>query len=98
MKLLKKIYLVIIFLFLYAPIGVLFFLSFNNSRSRSHWGGFTLNWYKELLSDPDILKAFFNSLSVAFISASLAVIIGTCAALCIFNLKKAFKNIIIQII
>ena len=97
MKLLKKIYLVIIFLFLYAPIGVLFFLSFNNSRSRSHWGGFTLNWYKELLSDPDILKAFFNSLSVAFISASLAVIIGTCAALCIFNLKKAFKNIILYL-
>lgn len=97
MKLIKKIYLILILLFLYAPIGVLFFLSFNNSRSRSYWGGFTLNWYKELLLDPDILQACWNSLSVAFISASIATIIGTCAAICIFNLKKMFKNFVLYI-
>ena len=51
-KSLSKIYLAIIFLFLYLPIGVLIVLSFNNSLSRVKWGGFTTEWYRNLVSLP----------------------------------------------
>ena len=96
MRLIKKIYLAVIFLFLYAPIAVLFFLSFNNSRSRSYWGGFTLDWYKELLFDQQILSALYNTLSIAIISSAVSVFIGTIAAICIFKSKRVIKNIILH--
>lgn len=57
-KSLSRIYLAIIFLFLYLPIGVLIVLSFNNSLSRVKWGGFTTEWYRNLVSDPTIMNAF----------------------------------------
>ena len=47
-KSLERVYLAFIFLFLYLPIAVLVILSFNNSKSRGIWGGFTLKWYREL--------------------------------------------------
>lgn len=97
MNLIKKLYLTVVFLFLYAPIIVLFFLSFNNSRSRSHWGGFTLNWYKELLLDQQILKALYNTLTVAIISSIISVLIGTIAAVCIFKSRAWVKSIILHI-
>lgn len=97
MKLLKRIYLATIFLFLYAPIIVLIFFSFNRSRTRGHWDGFSLHWYKELFADPKILNALYNTLSVAFISSAIAVLIGTAAAICIFNLRPFIRNIILHV-
>lgn len=97
MKLLKKIYLATIFLFLYAPIIVLIFFSFNRSRTRGHWDGFSLHWYRELFADPKILNALYNTLSVAFISSAVAVFIGTAAAICIFNLRSFVRNIILHV-
>lgn len=47
-NILSRIYIALIILFLYAPILVLVMLSFNNSRSRVTWGGFTLDWYRKL--------------------------------------------------
>ena len=44
----KRFYLIIIFIFLYAPIVTLMVFSFNNSKSMGHWSGFTLKWYKSL--------------------------------------------------
>ncbi len=49
----------IIFIFLYMPILVLIVYSFNESKSRGQWGGFTLKWYGELFRDPDITKALY---------------------------------------
>ena len=58
----KKIYIALIFLFLYAPIGTLMVLSFNASRTRAKWGGFTFKWYAELFQNDDILRALGNTL------------------------------------
>ena len=57
-----KFYLVLIIAFLYIPIAVLVVLSFNASRSRVVWGGFTLKWYKELLKNEQIMSAFYTTL------------------------------------
>ncbi len=68
------------FVFLYAPIVSLIIFSFNASRLVTVWGGFSTRWYGELIRDPQILGAAWISLQVAFVSATLAVVLGTVAA------------------
>ncbi len=53
----RRIYITLIMIFLYAPIVTLIVLSFNASRSRAKWGGFTLDWYKALFQNEAILQA-----------------------------------------
>lgn len=97
MKILHKIYMGIIFVFLYAPIFVLMVFSFNNSKSRVIWSGFTFKWYHRLFENQDILSAFYNTLIVAAISAILATLLGTVAALEISKIKKWPKQVIMNI-
>ena len=54
---LRKAYIGLIMAFLYAPIVMLILYSFNNSKSRAQWGGFTLKWYRELFTDEAIMAA-----------------------------------------
>jgi putrescine transport system permease protein len=68
------------FVFLYAPIVSLIVFSFNDSQLVTVWGGFSTRWYGELLRNPQILGAAWVSFRVAFVSATLAVILGTLAA------------------
>ena len=87
-KILSKCYIGIIYLFLYAPIIVLIVLSFNKSRARVVWGGFTLEWYKSLFDNSQIMTALGNTMVLALISAVVATIIGTLAAVGIDAMKK----------
>ncbi len=87
-KTINKIYLWMIILFLYAPIIVLMVLSFNESRSRATWGGFTFRWYIELFQDRDILLALYTTLTIAILSSIIATVIGVFAAIGIFGYKK----------
>lgn len=66
-KFFRNFYLLLIFLFLYAPIAVLMLYSFNDSKSRRIWHGFTTKWYVELLGDADILHSLYVTLLVAAI-------------------------------
>ena len=65
------------FVFLYAPILSLVIFSFNESKLVTVWGGFSTKWYGELFRDPQILEAAWISAKIAFLSASIAVVIGT---------------------
>lgn len=94
---LKKLYVTLIFIFLYAPIVTLIVLSFNASKTRSKWGGFTLKWYQELFSNGAILQAFANTMLIAFLSALLATIIGTVASIGLLGMKKNMQNIFMSI-
>ena len=64
-KYVGRIYMVLIFLFMYAPIFLLMVFSFNSTKSRSVWGGFSLRWYKELFQDSEILHSIQVTLLVA---------------------------------
>ena len=66
--------------FLYAPMAILVFYSFNESKLVTVWGGFSVKWYGELFSDHQILDATWTSLKLAFFSAGTAVVLGTMAA------------------
>jgi len=89
LKGIKKLYLGLMLFFLYSPIVVLIVYSFNESKSRANWGGFTLKWYFELFNDPSIMRALFTTLSVAVLSAAAATIIGTAAAVGIKSMRRS---------
>lgn len=96
-NILQKIYIALIFIFLYAPIVTLIVLSFNGSRTRAKWGGFTLKWYSALFQNRDIMQALFNTLLIALIASLVSTIIGTIACIAIMNLKKKSRAIVMGI-
>ena len=96
-RLVENFYLVLIMVFLYAPIATLMVLSFSNSKSRTQWGGFTLRWYGEMFKSATIMTALQNTLVIAFASALLATIIGTAAAIAINTMKPLPRTMIMGI-
>ena len=87
-KILSNAYMALIFLFLYLPIFVLIVLSFNDSKTRVAWGGFTLKWYIECFKSEAIMSAFATTLQITVISAVISTIIGTLAAIGISAMKR----------
>ena len=87
-KIFGKIYIGLILLFMYAPLLLLIVLSFNSSRSRVVWGGFTLEWYKALFTSSTTMGAFGMTMFLAALSAGIATLIGLFAALGIYRMRK----------
>ena len=82
----------LVFLFLYAPIFVLIVFSFNNSKSRTVWQGFTLKWYAELFQDSQIMNSLYTTLLVALLSAAIATVAGTFASIGFYNMKRRVRE------
>ena len=97
MKILSKIYTTLVFLFLYAPIVVLIVFSFNQSKSRSVWKGFSLRWYENLFNDHIILEALWTSIEVAVLAAVIATIIGTAAAVGLKRMNKGLRSVMLTL-
>ena len=93
----QKIYLGFILLLLYAPILTLIALSFNSSKTRSKWGGFSGKWYVALFQNEDIMNALYTTLIIALLSALVATLIGTAAAIGIQALNAKFRTVMIGI-
>ena len=94
---LQKIYLGFILLLLYAPILTLIVLSFNSSKTRSKWGGFSGKWYVALFQNEDIMNALYTTLIIALLSALVATLIGTAAAIGIHALKSRSRTVIMAV-
>lgn len=84
----RIIYLAGAYVFLYVPLVIMIVYSFNSARSIYGWESFSLHWYQELFNHKDIFVSVWNSIKIATISATLAMIIGTLAA---FSLVKIHK-------
>ena len=80
-KIISDFYMVLILIFLYAPILTMMVLSFNQSKSRARWGGFTLDWYLQMFDSRSIMSALSTTLIIAFVSA-LRHVIGTSGSYC----------------
>lgn len=94
----SKFYTFLVFLFLYAPIGVLILFSFNSGKSTAIFEGFSLHWYKELFNDSATLAAFKNSMIVAVVSSIISTVMGTAAATAVFGYKnKLLKNSVMTV-
>ena len=94
---LKKIYTYAIFLFLYMPIIVLIVFSFNSSKSRAHWTGFTFRWYLEMFKDRQIMTSLYYTIIIALVASFIATLLGTVAAIGIVYLKKLPKAIMMNL-
>ena len=97
MGLLSKVYMVLIFSFMYVPIAVMAVFSFNESKSRSNFTGFTLSWYRNLLRDDMILSALGLSLVIALVASIIATVLGTMASIGIHSMKRGARNVIMNI-
>ena len=93
----KRFYIGIIFIFLYSPIATLIVLSFNASKTRSKWGGFTFNWYRSLFEDEVILQALWNTLLIAVLSSLIAVIIDTAACIAMQSMSRKMRTVFMGI-
>lgn len=93
----QVIFALIIFVFMYLPILVLAFYSFNQSPYSATWQGFTLEWYGKLFSDDRILSGLYNSLVVAFCAVGVSAVMGTLMAVGLarydFPGKKLYQGI-----
>ena len=96
-KFIKRFYLLLIFTFLYTPIITLMVFSFNDSRSAGKWEGFTLKWYVELFNDASIMNALKYTLIIAVLSAIIATIIGTFAAIGIHKMRGFKRGLLLNI-
>lgn len=89
---LKRCYMGLIYLFLYAPILVLILFSFNEGKSRGHWTGFSLHWYQSLFENETILMAVRNTLLVAVIATIVSTCIGTLGILAFYYQSGRMKK------
>ena len=96
-KAVSRIYIAIVFGFLYIPIVVLIVNSFNSSKSRTVWTGFTTGWYVKLFHNEVIISSFVNTLIVAAAASICSTLIGTVAAIAIFKMRKSMRSLTINI-
>lgn len=82
-----------VFFFLYLPILVLVVFSFNEAKQTANWQGFTLDWYRKLLNNPQILDSVKNSLAVAGLTTLVATVVGTMAALALARYEFRGKTL-----
>jgi spermidine/putrescine transport system permease protein len=89
-----RLWLLAVFVFLYAPIVVLVAFSFNQSRRNIVWTGFTTDWYGRALNNASLIEAFTNSIMIAVISTILSVILGGLLALGLYRFRFPGKPVL----
>ena len=92
-----RVCMMITLIFLYAPILVLIVFSFNDSKSRTVWTGFSLHWYRDLFSDSRILNSLATTLEVSLLAMIFATILGTAAAVGFASMRRKPRAIVMAI-
>jgi spermidine/putrescine transport system permease protein len=82
-----KLWLLVVFFFLYAPLLALIVFSFNDSKRNIVWRGFTLKYYEKLFNNDDLLIAFANSLTIAFFATLISLVIGALAGILLWRYR-----------
>ncbi|MAE39421.1 spermidine/putrescine ABC transporter permease PotC [uncultured Psychrobacter sp.] len=93
-NLFAKGYLSLIYLLLYLPIIVLVVMSFNESKTGYNWGGFSLKWYESLFNNQAMLDAFWHSIVLGLIAATVSTLIGTLTAMALHRYDFRGKGLL----
>lgn len=93
-KFLKILFIVIVFIFLYLPIGVLIAYSFNSGQTNLIFEEFSFKWYLNIFKNTDLVEAFLNTLLVAVTSTVISTVIGTISAYGLYKFDFPFKKTI----
>lgn len=88
----SRLFMGLVFLFLYAPILVLVVFSFNSANSNAVWQGFSLHWYAELFRDRIIMQSLSTTLLVSFLATLIATAAGTFAAIGFYNMRRRWRE------
>ncbi len=96
MKILSRIYIALILLFLYAPVAVMIIFSFNSSSSVWVFEGFSFDWYIGLISDTVMLTALEHTFIIAVLSALISTVLGTAAAVGILAIRKKLASSLVM--
>ncbi len=97
MKKISKIYMSLLLMFLYVPIFVLIVFSFNTTKSRTVFEGFTFDWYIRLFQNELILNSLWNTILISISAATISTILGTAAAIGINKMRKLPKAVVMNI-
>lgn len=101
MRTVKTLYAFMIYILLYLPIGVLILYSFNASKYSTAWKGFTLGWYEKLWHNGGLIEAAVHSMTIAFISSTVATALGTLGAVALYRYRffgKRFLESLVYIL
>lgn len=92
-----KIGITLTLLFMYIPIITMMIFSFNEKRSLSVWGGFSLKWYQKLFEGRQMMETVSNTIIIAILATVISVIIGTITAMGLSRSRKIIRNIVLNI-
>jgi spermidine/putrescine transport system permease protein len=96
-KPLAKGFMGLLLVFIYAPIVSLIVFSFNENKSLTNWGGFSLKWYTKLFDSTDIMTAVVMTLLIAVLATLISTVIGTFAAIALSKSKKLVKDMVLTV-
>lgn len=94
---LARLSLIATMVFFYAPIVVLIVFSFNDSKSRTVWQGFSLKWYLKLFGDSRILNSLATTLEISVLAMLISTLLGTMAAIGFFNMRKRTRTVLMAV-
>jgi hypothetical protein len=93
----RKLYISLVFIFIYAPIFVLILYSFNDSKLRGSFSGITFKWYIELFNDNEVLTSLYYTIVIAVLTTIISTFIGTVAAIGIYYMKKSERFLVLNL-
>ncbi len=93
----SRVCMILALIFMYAPIFVLIAFSFNDSKSRTVWTGFSLHWYEDLFSDTRILQSLATTIEVSVLAMIIATLLGTAAAIGFRNMRRRSRTICLSV-
>ena len=93
-KLIKSLYIAVVYLFLYMPLAVAIVFSFNDASNSNAWSGFTTKWYASLLHDQSLIKSAVRSLFLAASSATVSTVVGTIMAIALHRYRFIGQKVV----
>ena len=93
-KLLKALYIAVVYLFLYMPLAVAIVFSVNDASNSNAWSGFTTKWYASLLHDQSLIKSAVRSLFLAASSATVSTVVGTIMAIALHRYRFIGQKVV----
>ncbi|WP_380873061.1 spermidine/putrescine ABC transporter permease [Sphingomonas sp. DBB INV C78] len=87
-----QLWIVLVTIFLYAPLITLMVFSFNESKRNIVWTGFTLDWYFKAFRNASLFEAFTNSLTIAALATVISVVLGALVAVACWRFRFPFKS------
>ena len=93
----SRLFTLLVYIFLYAPIVLLIVFSFNATKSNRVWGGFSTQWYVELFNNTRLLGALRTTIILSVLAAVIATILGTAAAIGFYSMRRRSRGVFLAV-